>query len=202
MNKICILTCLAILLSMLSCKRSGEDSLKQSINNILRKYPEATLSDIYKSFFQDYFGVAHMLASREKVKSYIEYEIGNAVQFDSVLYEPCGKNGNFVRVNLLAVKMGYISADKLTDAFIRSRGASKDSVTEEWRNEWQQILQATKRLVPSLENFSNDSAMIAERLKDGGYVMHHSRRYNERYHPHYRIIHNKIFKEEILPLLP
>ena len=169
MNKICILTCLAILLSMLSCKRSGEDSLEQSINNILRKYPEATLSDIYKSFFQDYFGVAHMLASREKVKSYIEYEIDNAVQFDSTLYESCGRNGNFVRVNLLAVKMGYISADKLTDAFIRSWGASKDSVTEEWKSEWQQILQATKRLVPSLENFSNDSAMIAERLKEGVY---------------------------------
>ena len=192
----------ALLLFTLSCTQGSEQKIGESVASILQRYPNATLQDVYKSFFQDYFGVAHMLAGREKVKGYIEYETSSTTEFDSTLYEPCGWRGNFIRVNLLAVKKGYISCDVLTDAFIRSREASCDSVTGEWLDEWQQILTATRRIAPEMENFERDSALIAEKLAEGKYMMHHSRQYNEHYHPHYRIIHKSIFEEEIQPHLP
>ena len=122
----------ALLLSMLSCTPGNEHRIGESVASLLQRYPDATLQDVYKSFFQDYFGVAHLLAEREKVKSYIEYETNSATEFDSTLYEPCGWRGNFVRVNLLAIKKGYIDSNALTDAFIKSREASCDSVTGEW----------------------------------------------------------------------
>ena len=193
---------IALLLFIFFCTQSNEQKIGQAVTSLLQRYPSATLQDIYKSFFQDYFGVAHMLAEREKVKAYIEYETNSTTVFDSTLYEPCGWRGNFVRVNLLAIKKGYISSDALTDAFIKSREASCDSVTDEWLNEWQQILAATRRATPAMENLAHDSAHIANNLAEGKYMMHHSRQYNELYHPHYRIIHKSIFEEEILPQLP
>lgn len=192
----------ALLLSMLSCAPGNEHRIGESVASLLQRYPDATLQDVYKSFFQDYFGVAHLLAEREKVKSYIEYETNSATEFDSTLYEPCGWRGNFVRVNLLAIKKGYIDSNALTDAFIKSREASCDSVTGEWLDEWQQIMEATRRAAPAMENFERDSALIAKNLAEGKYMMHHSRQYNEYYHPHYRIIHKDVFEQEILPLLP
>ena len=192
----------ALILCTFSCTQSNEQKITKSVTTLLQRYPNATLQDVYKSFFQDYFGVAHMLAERDKVKSYIEYETNSATEFDSTLYEPCGWRGNFVRVNLLAIKNGYISCDALADAFIKSREASCDSVTGEWLGEWQQIMVATRRAVPTMENFQHDSALIAKNLAEGKYMMHHSRQYNEYYHPHYRIIHRSIFEQEILPLLP
>lgn len=191
-----------ILLLYSSCTLQDKNNLEQPIKDILSRYPKATLQDIYKSFFQDYFGVAHMLSSRENVQKYIEYELDNATVFDSILYEPCGRNGNFVRVNLLTIKKGYIDSETLTDAFIKSREASCDSVTQEWLDEWQQILIATKAVAPDLKNFAEDSTAIAHILAEGKYMIHHSKQYNENYHPHYRIIHCDIFRNIILPLLP
>ena len=192
----------ALILCTFSCTQSNEQKITKSVTTLLQRYPKATLQDIYKSFFQDYFGVAHLLAERDKVKGYIEYETNSATEFDSTLYEPCGWRGNFVRVNLLAIKKGSISSDALTDAFIKSREASCDSVTGEWLGEWQQIMEATRQAAPAMENFQRDSALIAKNLAEGKYMMHHSRQYNEYYHPHYRIIHRSIFEQEILPQLP
>ena len=36
---------------------------------------------------------------------------------------------------------------------------------------------------------------------DLGQVKHHSRAFNEAYHPHYRIVRRDIFEKEILPLI-
>ena len=202
MKKLYTIFYTALMLLTFSCTQYNEQKIGQAVTSLLQRYPSATLQDVYKSFFQDYFGGAHLLAEREKVKSYIEYETNSATEFDSTLYEPCGWRGNFVRVNLLAIKKGYISSDALTDAFIKSREASCDSVTGEWLGEWKQVMEATRRTAPAMENFQRDSALIAKNLAEGKYMMHHSRQYNEHYHPHYRIIHKTVFEKEILPQLP
>jgi len=38
-------------------------------------------------------------------------------------------------------------------------------------------------------------------LSEGKYVVHHSRKFNQHYHPHYRIIRRDLFEEKILPKL-
>ncbi|NCB09277.1 MAG: fungal specific transcription factor domain-containing protein [Bacteroidia bacterium] len=39
-----------------------------------------------------------------------------------------------------------------------------------------------------------DEKMINQVLAEGDVVMHHSKYYEETYHPHYRIVHRSVFE--------
>lgn len=173
----------------------------EAVEELIERYPAATLQDIYKTTFQDHFGVAHLLADRERVKGYIEYELSTADSLVAEYYEPCGWRGNFVRVNLSVIRDGHLTADELTDAFMASAAYSSNEVTEAWLAEWQTMLRLIKEegLDCALPDFRADSAQLARLLADGKYVMHHSEPYGKAYHPHYRIIHSSVFEEQILP---
>ena len=198
------LVALVALLFATACGRvSREEQIAAAMTEMAQRYPAATLQDIYKSCFQDHFGVAHLLADRASVKGYIEHELAAAEAFDACYYEPCGWQGRFVRVNLAVVRDGLLTADELTDAFMASAAYSSNEVTEAWLAEWNEILQAicTTELDDQLVNFRADSMRLVELLDAGNYVMHHSASYSDAYHPHYRIIHRSIFEERILPKL-
>lgn len=165
--------------------------MQNAVEGLLERYPAATLQDIYKTMFQDRFGVAHLLSDRGKVREYIEREMRQCAG-DAVAYlEPCGWRGDYVRVDLRAVRDEVISLDELTDAFMRS--AEKDitadsQALEEWQREWAKIVEVNYERLSKLEGFRNDSTALAEMITQGQYVVHHSRAYNEAYAPHYRII--------------
>ena len=190
----------AVLFVFVGCNNKN-DNIRQAIEGMRERYPSTTLQDIYKSCFQDYYGVAHLLADRESVKRYIDYELANADSLVSCYYEPCGWRGEFIRVNLSVIKDGRITSDILTDAFMASAEYSMNSATEEWKQLWQDILQEARKMTPPLNNFREDSIAIASLLDKGEYVMHHSEEYSRAHHPHYRIIHRTVFEREILPYL-
>lgn len=201
------LVALCALLGMGGCKSAEneqERAIAQAVETLLDRYPKATLQDLYKSCFQDHFGVAHLLADRERVKGYIMYELATADTLCGAYSEPCGWRGNFVRVNLSAVRDGYISVDELTDAFMASAEYSSNEVTEEWLAEWNSIQQIVKKggFDRLLVDYAADSTRLANLLGEGKYVMHHSEAYGKAYHPHYRIIHRSVFEEQIRPNLP
>ena len=156
-------------------------------------HPKATLQDIYKSCFQDCFGVAHALGSAEQVENYIAYESAKAESFENDYFESCGWRGDFVRVNLKAVREGKISVSDLAQAFIASSVAAESYDLQHWQSEWQQIERAVRELYPDLEGFERDSTNIATLISNGNYVMHHSKVYNEAYTPHYRIVSREQF---------
>lgn len=179
---------------------------------MLHKYPDTSLQDVYKSCFQDYFGPAHAIASRDMARKYIEQELNNAVCDDTCYYEPCGWRGNYYRVSLSAVADSLLTVDELADAFYRSAPEQTPVVDERWVNEWNRTLKIVRDVVkenasrisrnsPLIRNFTADSTAIADMLAQGKYVVHHSDRYNELYHPHYRIVSRDIFEREILPRL-
>lgn len=190
----------AVLFVFVGCNNKN-DNIRQAIEGMRERYPSTTLQDVYKSCFQDYYGVAHLLADRESVKRYIDYELANADSLVSSYYEPCGWRGEFIRVNLSAIKDGRITSDILTDAFMTSAEYSMNSATEEWKQLWLDILQEARKMTPPLNNFREDSIAIASLLDKGEYVMHHSEEYSRAHHPHYRIIHRTVFEREILPYL-
>ena len=191
---------IAALFVFIGCS-SENKSIRQAIDEMCERYPSTTLQDIYKSCFQDYYGVAHLLSDRESVKRYIEYELSNADSLVSSYYEPCGWRGEFIRVNLSAIRDGRITTDMLTDAFMASAEFSMKNSSEEWKILWQDVMNEARRTSPALKNFSEDSIVIAALLERGEYVMHHSKEYREAHHPHYRIIHRTLFERDILPHL-
>ena len=210
MKKVCLLNILMACVAVMGYTQTREvyedsvdvERVRVAVDAMMRDYPDATLQDVYKSCFQDYFGVAHLLGSREQVYNYICSELCANDYVEGVrYYEPCGWQGNYYRVYLNAIKEGYITVDILTDAFMASAPEVAPLVTEKWVAQWTAIENVVREHYPDLYNLEVDSQAIKELLSQGKYVMHHSRRYNASYHPHYRIIRKDVFERDILPLL-
>ena len=75
------------------------------------------------------------------------------------------------------------------------------NLTAAWVEEWNEMQKVVHEVAPDLERFSADSLAIASLLSEGKYVVHHSRQFDEAYHPHYRIIRCDLFERMILPYL-
>lgn len=177
------------------------EKIRQSVERQLELYPESTLRDLYKNFFQDRFGPGHIIADNSAADRYLRYELNTAEEFEGLDYEPTGYEGRFYRVNLCVIADGRVPYDKYFDAFIRSVNGITPISIEEWSKEWHEIDSVIMTMGLQLEDLSADRAEIKALIKGGDYVMHHSQRFNDHYQPHYRIIERTIFENEILPLL-
>lgn len=189
------------LLILAGCAEHNRQSREDFVRTYLQKYPEATLQDIYKGSFQDVFGPAHLLTNREAVKNYILSELEHAQTLEGEYYTPCGWQGNFYQVNLSVVQEGKIAIDELVDAFMESARDIDTTLTQAWIDEWKLLQQIVRSVSPDLPGFEEDSTLLAHLLNQGKYVVHHSRKFNQHYHPHYRIIRKDLFEEKILPKL-
>ena len=176
-------------------------SREDFVRTYFDKYPEATLQDIYKGSFQDVFGPAHILTDRTAVTKYIRHEMETAESWEEADYTPCGWQENFYQVNLKVIADGRVPLDDFVDAFMASANGIDTTLTQAFVEDWQEIQQVVRRVNPSLESFAEDSILLANLLKGGKYVVHHSRKFNAHYHPHYRIIRKDLFKKKILPRL-
>lgn len=185
-----------------SSKEAKSEGIYTAVKNQLSVYPKSTLQDLYKNFFQDYFGPGHLLNDTTAAGAYLDRELASFEQAPGAYYEPTGYNGNFYRVNLSVIKEGIISREVFFDAFVRSVSDIQTITIEEWEKEWMQIDAVIQTMNLSLVNYAQDRENIFSLLKSGKYVMHHSELFTEAYDVHYRIIEREIFLNEILPLLP
>lgn len=172
-------------------------AVRESIDRQLEAFPESRLQDLYKSFFQDRFGPGHIISDREGALKYIMSELEDAGAISGPYTEPCGWEGNYVRVSLGAINEGLVSADGLTDALIKSAIPVTDDAITAWKKEWRTILLVIKASRPDLPALSEDSVILDSLLAAGQYACHHSKEYNLAYHPHYRIV-RKEFIEDLL----
>ena len=78
---------------------SAQD-IARFVSRQMETYPQSRLLDIYKSCFQDYMGAEHLVTDRQRVKAYLDEELNTTTLEDLLpwLYEPCGAEGNYVRV--------------------------------------------------------------------------------------------------------
>lgn len=127
------------------------------IRKMLREYPQSTVQDIYKSFFQDRFGPGHLVADTAAARKYLRTEIEKMGTSSLPYYEPAGAGKNFYRVNLSLVKEGVVSEDIFFSAFLESAAKIKFPTIGEWSAEWNEIL----RYIPTdIENYSADKCRI------------------------------------------
>lgn len=198
MKRVLIILCLAI--AVVSCQRTKVDkeAVREAVEMQMTTFPESRLQDLYKSFFQDRFGPAHIIPSCEGALRYIESEVASAERFCGPMVEKCGWRGDYVRVNLKLVKDGVISAEQLTDALIESAEAVQPEDIEQWRKEWAEILDVIEKYYPNIPDFQSDKESIEKLLDAGEYVYHHSEPYSREYHPHYRIIKREILNSILI----
>lgn len=193
----------AALCSLAACTASGPsaDPVRAAVERQLRDYPASTLLDLYKSFFQERFGPGHIVSDTTAAGNYLRRELASADRYAGHYYEPTGCNGGFYRVSLAVIAEGLVPYDLYFDAFMRSVREIEPVEVEQWRSDWQEIVTVIADAAPDLPDFAADSLAIARMLEQGGYASHHSRIYNEKYLPHYRLIRKDIFESELQPLI-
>ena len=174
-------------------------ALHSAIERQLVTYPESTLQDIYKSFYQEHFGSGHIISDTASARRYLMRELSEMGETQSPYFEPTGCQGDYVRVYLSAVADSRITAEQLLDAFVRSAKSRQKPVVS-WMEKWQAIISIIQANKIELEGFETDLPLLTEAARNSQAV-HHSRRYNEAYHPHYRIVERSIFEIELKPSL-
>ncbi len=174
-------------------------AMRSAIGRQLATYPESTLQDIYKSFYQEHFGPGHIISDTASARRYLVRELSEMGKIQSPYFETTGSQGDYVRVYLSAVSDSLITAEQLLDAFVRSANLWQEP-TISWMEKWEAIVSIIQANKIELEGFETDLPLLTEAAQNNQAV-HHSRRYNEAYHPHYRIVERSIFESELKPTL-
>ena len=174
-------------------------AVRSAIERQLVTYPESTLQDIYKSFYQEHFGPGHIISDTASARRYLMRELSEMGKTQSPYFEPTGSQGDYVRVYLSTVADSLITAEQLLDAFVRSANSWQEP-TINWLEQWEAIVSIIQVNKIELEDFETDLPLLTEAAQNSQAV-HHSRRYNEAYHPHYRIVERSIFELELKPSL-
>ena len=174
-------------------------AVRSAIERQLVTYPESTLQDIYKSFYQEHFGPGHIISDTASARCYLVRELSEMDKNQSPYFEPTGSQGDYVRVYLSAVADSLITVEQLLDAFVRSANSWQEPAVS-WMEKWETIVSIIQANKMEIEGFETDLPLLTEAARNSQAV-HHSRRYNEAYHPHYRIVEHGIFERELMQAL-
>ncbi len=174
------------------------DKQRNAVERQLCDYPESTLRDIYKSFFQDHFGPGHLISDTASARLYLRRELTGMGHTESRYFEEAGTGENFYRVSLSVITDSLVSEDLFFEAFVESAAGFSIPPVDRWAEEWEQLL---LYIPEDLPDYQADRELISQTLSEGHYALHHSRRYNDAYNPHYRLIAKSVFIEKLLPLL-
>ena len=174
-------------------------AMRSAIEKQMVTHPESALQDIYKSFYQEHFGPGHIISDTASAQRYLMRELSEMGETSSPYFEPTGSQGDYIRVYLSAVADSLITAEQLLDAFVRSANSWQEP-TISWMEKWEAIVSIIQANKIELEGFETDLPLLTEAARNNQAV-HHSRRYNVAYHPHYRIVERSIFEIELKPSL-
>ena len=185
------------LTSLLQAQTLDTAAIRAAIERQLRDYPESTLQDVYKSFYQNRFGTGHAISDPAATERYLYQELeamaAEPAVGDTRYWEPVGADTQHVRVFLRAVTDGRVRAAQLNDAFVRSAQVQR-SVPFDWATEWRSILQVIDDNHLPVADGEADRDRLIEMSRTNS-AAHHSRHYNAAYHPHYRVVRREFFGE-------
>lgn len=102
---------LVLLTNLLSFSSDREKQIRQFVNDELKHYPEARLTDLYKNYFQDAYGPGHLIPDATRAGNYLSWEQKQPDWIDPLPYQELGTNHNFYRINLMLLKNGTIPRD-------------------------------------------------------------------------------------------
>jgi predicted DNA binding CopG/RHH family protein len=163
-------------------------AVKKSVQNMLLKYPNSSLKDIYKSFFQDEFGPGHLLEDHEVAKKYFDQELHKMGNRNRYSIEPCGIGVRFFRANMDLIIGGFLSASEYFELFLDSSHDFLEGKLPEWIEKWRLIEEIVRPFSDRVDYYEEDHREINRMISDGIVAIHHSERYRKSYDPHYRVL--------------
>ncbi len=177
------------------------DSISEALDYQISHYPSSQYRDVYKNFMQDFFGPGHILADTAASARYLRHELAGEGPFDGPLYEKTGFRGNFYRVNLSVIKDSIIPYDLFFNTFIESVQGITPPSGGEWMKTWSVIDSVISLKGIHFVDEKIDREALQSQFAEGNYIAHHSRRFNDSVHFHYRIISRLNFETILLPLI-
>ena len=181
---------LSLCSSLLACRNDGQ-AIRIMCEDIHEHYPVATLQDIYKTCYQDFFGAEHLMTDTAAARIYLQTELSACSDEDlsaMPMYEPTGFRHRFMRVNLALVLQNELTQEELLHSFIVAAGKN-NAQHANWQQEWQQIERIALQVNPDWADTAlQDELHQAAELKA---AVRHSEQFRSTYHPHYRIVRNQ-----------
>ena len=196
--KSCII--LLLLINFASCKFDMDLSI---LLEQIKNHPNQTLQDVYKSCYQDNYGPGHLIANESSAINSLFNEI-NSIEKDYkpiTLFEQTGIYGNYLRVDLTLVRDGILPFFVLFRALTISATIGGQKSDENWSLIWSEIVEEIKLAGLTFQNFEEDLENLDKISKSEDKVVHHSKMYEDVYHPHYRIIEKDAFEKFIKPFI-
>ncbi|MBO6074603.1 MAG: hypothetical protein J6P74_05665 [Paludibacteraceae bacterium] len=191
MKKLLVIALVA--LSLVACTPTSsvpEDSVRELCEYMVSTYPQATLQDVYKTCYQDFFGAEHLMQDTAAARAYLHYEL-NELRSERVnklgipMREPTGFRHRFERINLAMVLNGEMSEETLLQLFIDAAGKD-NALHEHWADEWAEIEAIALQVQPAWQN--DELQALLREAAAGNHAVHHSEAFRNTYNPHYRII--------------
>ena len=191
MRKVFSIVCIGLLCIACTPKQAGEEeAIRDLCTYISGRYPAATLQDVYKTCYQDYFGANHLMMDTAAAHRYLLAEIAACAEEDLSKIPPCEPTGfrhRFKRVNLSEVLNGSLSEEELFRAFADA-AVKNNAFGEDWESEWEQIETVAVSVCPAWADSALRAELrIAAKAKS---AVRHSDAFRKAYNPHYRIILN------------
>ena len=192
MNKsLSLFLLLPLLLMACTTPQSDSEAIRQLCTDISTRYPAATLQDVYKTCYQDFFGAEHLMRDTAAARYYLHEELEACRNQDlsaMPLREPTGFRHRFLRINLQNIFDGTLTEDELLRLFIEAAG-SDNAFSDDWPREWQLIETIALEVHPSWADEELQQAL--RQAADLRRAVRHSDPFRAAYHPHYRIIRNQ-----------
>lgn len=171
--------------------RKLSETTKERLHHILAdqiaRYPQMEIQDLYKLLFQAVMGSEHAISILDAARSWLKRELENLPEGpDEPAIDVIAPDSNIVRVNLRPFIQSGGDPSSLLDAFVRTANEYRGT-TERLRLYWS-----------FAERMAEDGQLPFERTdmraffklveEDEFPAVHHSTRYENAYHPAYRVI--------------
>lgn len=173
-----------------STSRSTDDAIREMCQHIHNQYPLATLQDIYKTCYQDFFGAEHLMSDTAAARYYIHQELEQCRDTDLSLIpkcEPTGYRHRFVRINFSNILERQLSEEQLVMMFIDAAGKD-NAFSDDWLSEWKNIETIALEVNPGWADAELQSELTI--AAENSHAVRHSEAFRENYNPHYRIVRN------------
>lgn len=170
-----------------SCGKEDK-AIREMCLEIHSHYPQATLQDVYKTCYQDYFGAEHLLTDTASARMYLHEELESCHSTDMSAMpkeEPTGFRHRFTRVNLSNIVEGELSEDQLLAMFIDAAGKD-NAYGDDWEGEWKKIVKTALQVNPDW--FDTDLQTELQEAARTNQPVRHSEAFRKAYNPHYRIV--------------
>ena len=168
--------------------RMEERAIRELCFYMVRNYPMATLQDIYKTCYQDFFGAEHLMNDTAAARRYLEQELEECKglkDFGMPEQEPTGFRHRYTRISLECVLNGDMTLEQLLEKFIAA-ASQPEKPAGSWEQEWSRIERIALQTNPEWHDPELQAGL--QQAAKLSRAVRHSDAFRSAYHPHYRIV--------------